>query len=183
MCANSKVFAGCDSVIDLTSSDSRVPSGIIAMWSGSSSNIPLGWLLCNGDNGTPDLRNRFIVGAGASYSPGNTGGSDSVTLTINQIAAHTHSHNFSISLDNITCSASGEHDHEIPMAINEGTYGTWPMKARTSSHSEAKTASSGSHTHTITGSGSLSGSISSTGGGQSHENRPPYYALCFIMKE
>ena len=167
MCANSKVFAGCDSVIDLTSSDSRVPSGIIAMWSGSSSNIPLGWLLCNGDNGTPDLRNRFIVGAGASYSPGNTGGSDSVTLTINQIPSH--SHDFSLS-----ALASGSHTHTcngVVSSAQSGGYATQSARGGT-----VTTSSSGEHTHAV------SGSISNTGGGQSHENRPPYHALCFIMK-
>lgn len=41
---------------------SGIPSGVIVMWSGSSDNIPEGWFLCNGDNGTPDLRDRFIVG-------------------------------------------------------------------------------------------------------------------------
>lgn len=51
------------------------PSGMIVMWSGSIGSIPTGWALCNGDNGTPDLRNRFIVGAGDQYPVGGTGGS------------------------------------------------------------------------------------------------------------
>ena len=81
-----------------------VPSGIIAVWSGSEGSIPSGWYLCNGSNGTPDLRNRFIVGAGSgsNYSVGNTGGSDTVTLSTSQIPAHSHttnnhSHNASVS--------------------------------------------------------------------------------------
>ena len=81
-----------------------VPSGIIAVWSGSEGSIPSGWYLCNGSNGTPDLRNRFIVGAGSgsSYSVGNTGGSNTVTLSTSQIPAHSHttnnhSHNASVS--------------------------------------------------------------------------------------
>lgn len=49
------------------------PAGIITMWSGSTSNIPTGWALCNGQNGTPDLRDRFIVGAGSGYTVGETG--------------------------------------------------------------------------------------------------------------
>ena len=67
-----------------------VPSGIIAVWSGSEGSIPSGWYLCNGSNGTPDLRNRFIVGAGSgsSYSVGNTGGSNTVTLSTSQIPSH-----------------------------------------------------------------------------------------------
>lgn len=84
--------------------DNSIPSGIIAMWSGASNAIPTGWVLCNGQNGTPDLRNRFIVGAGSSYSVGNTGGSDTVSLNTNQIPAH--SHGFSLS-----AVSAGAHTH------------------------------------------------------------------------
>ena len=177
------MFAGCDSVIDLTSSDSRVPSGIIAMWSGSSSNIPLGWLLCDGENGTPDLRNRFIVGAGASYSVGDIGGSDNVTLTLDQCPIHAHENNFEIDLSNLTCSSAGKHSHTYTTYYNNRSCEVSTAVRAVSESRAATTSEAGSHTHTITGSGSLSGSISSAGGGQSHENRPPYYALCFIMKE
>lgn len=52
-----------------------IPSGGIIMWSGDISKIPAGWKLCDGSNGTPDLRDRFVVGAGTSYSTGATGGS------------------------------------------------------------------------------------------------------------
>ena len=179
------------------------------MWSGASDAIPSGWLLCNGENNTPDLRNRFIVGAGSSYSVGNTGGSGSVTLITEQIPSHTHEHNlsaasggahshshsFSISLSNLSCSSAGEHTHNIHMGRNASVSGSYPQVA-TGAASTGRTESSGSHTHTISGSGTLSGSISSggehthalsgtisnTGSGESHENRPPYYALCFIMK-
>jgi hypothetical protein len=57
------------------------PSGGIAMWSGSIASIPTGWRLCDGTNGTPDLRNRFIIGAGSTYAPGATGGSATSTPT------------------------------------------------------------------------------------------------------
>lgn len=56
------------------------PHGLIALWSGSVATIPLGWVLCDGTNGTPDLRGKFIVGAGGSLAPGATGGT----------AAHSH---------------------------------------------------------------------------------------------
>ena len=70
-----------------------IPSGGIIMWSGAENAIPSGFVLCNGSNSTPDLRNRFIVGAGTggSYGVGNTGGADSVTLTVDQIPSHSHS--------------------------------------------------------------------------------------------
>lgn len=69
-----------------------LPVGVIQMWAGSTSNIPTGWTLCDGSTRTdrngasvtvPDLRNKFIVGAGSSYSPGNTGGNDSASVNQN----------------------------------------------------------------------------------------------------
>ena len=74
--------------------------GMIIMWSGSKSAIPDGWALCNGDNGTPDLRDRFVVGAGNTYDVFTSGGTASAsissntgetTLTVNQIPRHNHS--------------------------------------------------------------------------------------------
>ncbi|WP_202945713.1 tail fiber protein [Acetonema longum] len=119
-----------------------VPSGMICMWSGSIATIPAGWTLCNGQNGTPDLRDRFIVGAGGSYSVGNTGGSNTVTLTVNQIPSHNHAfpgHPGGSASSRVDADFSGS--------------GTWYNKV-----------------------------VGNTGGGQSHENRPPYYALCYIYK-
>src|SRR5699024_9581876 len=81
----------------------RLPAGMIMMWSGSTtSSIPAGWALCNGSNGTPDLRDRFIVGAGGDYGAGNTGGANSVTLTTAQIPAHNHS---------ASTGSNGSHNH------------------------------------------------------------------------
>ena len=61
------------------SSFSGVPSGIITMWSGAIEDIPLGWALCDGSNGTPDLRDRFVIGAGNAYDPGDMGGGETPT--------------------------------------------------------------------------------------------------------
>ena len=116
------------------------PSGVIVMWSGAVNTIPQGWALCNGANGTPDLRDRFIVGAGSKYAVGNKGGADSVTLTVNQIPAHTHTIGSFQKMD----------------------WGTYNNTDQLTPGTSSKSAS--------------------TGGGQAHENRPPYYALCFIMK-
>lgn len=60
------------------------------MWSGSSSNIPNGWALCNGNNNTPDLRDKFVLGAGKNYTVGAMGGEKEVILTIAQISSHSH---------------------------------------------------------------------------------------------
>ena len=80
-----------------------IPSGGIIIWSGASNAIPTGWVLCDGNNSTPDLRNRFIVGAGNSYNVGVTGGFDSVSLSESQIPGHTHG--VSLSTNN-----PGDHD-------------------------------------------------------------------------
>ena len=133
-------FAGDGSA--LTGIESFV-TGMIILWYGNTGNIPTGFVLCDGNNSTPDLRDRFIVGAGSAYSPGDTGGANSVTLTVNQIPAHTHTY-----IDQY-------------VAINNG-YRPWPAS---NNDCGARNVDSGS-----------------TGGGQSHENRPPYYALCYIMK-
>ena len=75
----------------------QIPVGLIAMWSGESNNIPNSWALCDGSNGTPDLRNRFIVVSGCNYSVGNSGCSDTVTLSTDQMPSHNHSGNVTLS--------------------------------------------------------------------------------------
>lgn len=158
-----------------------LPVGIIMLWSGSQASIPFGWAVCDGGNGTPDLRNRFVVGAGAggSYAVGDVGGANSVTLTTAQIPAHTHS----VSLSGTT-SSSGSHSHTYtdPNFPSGGTtsYQNGPQGYtwRAENIDTGTTSTAGSHTHTVT----VSGTTGSTPAGGSHENRPPYYALCYIMK-
>ena len=132
------------SVAQLLSLASGVPTGVIVMWSGSIASIPSGWVLCNGSNGTPDLRSRFIVGAGTTYNPGNIGGLSAVQLTINEIPAHNHAV--------VANGASGWGSNHNWIGGNNG----WPYNP--------------------------GWNTSSAGGGGSHENRPPYYALAYIMK-
>ena len=124
-------------------------TGMIILWSGAADAIPSGFVLCNGSNGTPDLRGRFVVGyhdGNSDYDVNDTGGSESVTLTVNQLPAHTHTH----------------------------TKATHPAGS-----GPEQNQSGGPEDRTNFGD---TGTTSSTGGGQSHENRPPYYALCYIMK-
>lgn len=73
-----------------TSIVSAVPSGVILAWSGTVATIPDGFHLCDGTNGTPNLLDRFIVGAGSSYSVGATGGENYHTLTITEMPSHKH---------------------------------------------------------------------------------------------
>lgn len=118
-----------------------VPTGLILAWSGAIADIPSGWALCDGTGGTPDLRDKFVVGAGGSYAPGDTGGEVSHTLTVNEIPSHNH--------DLTTYASLGS---GAPPAV----LGVWV---------QTQAANTGN-----------------TGGGAAHENRPPYYALAFIMK-
>ena len=146
------------------------------MWSGQSSNIPSGWALCNGQNGTPNLQDRFIVGAGNQYSVGATGGANEVTLTTAQMPSHTHI----LSLSDLRTNSAGNHYHSYsyyPKYEDVEAFGSGGNGVSYNA-SYGTTDEAGAHTHTVTG----SGSISPAGSGQSHENRPPYYALCFIMK-
>lgn len=146
-----------------------VPSGFIGMWSGTE--IPEGWYLCDGTNGTPDLRDRFIVGSGNIYSIDDTGGSNSVALTVSQLPSHSHS-----------ATDAGNHSHTLnSIGTVEGSsytgfragegVGLYASSSKTRG-TYVESPKSGTHTHSIT----------STGDDQPHENRPPYYALAFIMK-
>ena len=60
-----------------------IPAGMIMIWSGAANAIPSGFTLCDGNNSTPDLRDRFVVGAQNSYNVGNTGGATSGSDTVN----------------------------------------------------------------------------------------------------
>lgn len=151
-----------------------VPAGVIVLWSGSEDNIPTGWALCNGQNGAPDLRDRFVVGAGASYSVDETGGAAGVALSVAQLPAHGHG------AGTLSAQEAGAHTHEYedaypsntwnaPSGGNHSFYDAYRVNTKT-------TTSAGAHTHTV------SGTTGATGSGAEHENRPPYYALCYIMK-
>ena len=138
-------FAGDGSALTNLTVDGFV-SGMIILWSGAANAIPTGFVLCDGNNSTPNLSGRFVVGYDASnsdYDVDDTGGSESVTLTVNQIPAHTHNINLAVRAF-----------YQEPRNFGVGT----------------------------DGSANNSEDTGSTGGGQSHENRPPYYALCYIMK-
>ena len=100
-----------------SASTNIVPIGIIVMWNGSTTNIPVGWILCDGTNGTPDLRDRFIVGAGSTYITGGAGtgrgGSNTAVLTVANLPSHTHTvPNHTHTIQNHTHSTPN-HSHSI----------------------------------------------------------------------
>lgn len=156
--------------------------GDIKMWSGSVADIStknIGWVLADGRSVTidgatftvPDLRNRFIVGAGqdggtytpgkdatagtGNYAPGATGGEDKHTLTVPELANHNHNLQVRFVL------SGGPNSSSLWHAENSGLAGA------------GSTDKDG---------GPTTNPITSSGSNNAHENRPPYYALCFLFK-
>lgn len=122
-----------------------IPSGLIAMWSGTNANIPSGWVLCDGNNSTPDLTDRFVLGRAANANTGSTGGANTVTLAEGNLPSHTHS--VSITTDGAgaatpagNISNSGNHTH------GSGNYGTGGGGDH-SHNFNANTGNSGNHSH------------------------------------
>ena len=146
-------------VIDLIV-EKGIPSGLISMWSGTLDTIPLGWFLCDGTNGTPDLRDRFVVGAGSSYSVGVTGGSKDAI-----VVAHTHTG---------STSSAGAHTHTVSGIVPSYIRIQTTQSENAAVPGTATTSAAGAHTHSLT--------IDSTGSSGTNANLPPYYALAYIMK-
>jgi microcystin-dependent protein len=235
-----------------------IPVGLITMWSGSIASIPSGWALCDGTSGTPNLRDRFVVGAGTTYAVGDTGGANTVTLDTTQIPSHTHTgttantdlahthtgsgtsgstdlahtHTGSGTTTNAnidhthsgTTGDAGTHQHTFPLGELAGPYFGFATNGDNDTFGRfATTDSAGSHAHSFTTSGMNSNvnhthtysfttagastpmahahsfsftsdgasvemnhnhtfTSNATGGGLAHENRPPYYALAYIMR-
>jgi microcystin-dependent protein len=226
-----------------------IPAGLIAIWHGLIANIPSGWVICDGNNSTPNLLDKFVKGVPtAATNPGSTGGAASVTLDATQIPSHQHSiseqaahthdvgtlaaageaaHTHGVGTlavaneaahthgaGSFAAASNGAHSHTIDKSwdleegnepitgvSHTGTMNTSSAGAHGhsisgtsgagSSHTHGlsgATAAGSSHTHTLSGataSGSAhshGGNTGLIGGGLSHENRPPYYEVAFIMK-
>ena len=144
------------------------------MWSGSQASIPSGWYLCDGNNSTPDLRNKFVIGAGSggNYSVGDTGG-----YTDTFIPEHTHTYSGSVS--------GGTHNHtyiDQYVVINNG-YRPWPASNNDCAARNVNVGGDGSHSHSYSGTTAVNtGGAAITNAQRSGRNLPPYYALCYIMK-
>ena len=116
-----------------------IPAGLITMWSGSVASIPAGWVLCDGTSSTPDLRDRFVVGAGGTYIPGNTGGAATATLSVANLPSHQHG----LSVSGTTGNNSVNHNHGVN--INTGT-----QSANHAHTVNINTNTAGAHSHTYT---------------------------------
>ena len=155
-----------------------VPLGGIIMWYGSVASVPDGFSLCNGTtvNGyaTPNLQDRFVIGAGNSYAVNATGGSANATLV-------SHTHTADANGDhNHTINAVGNHSHNY--SSNQGTGGGQGGGGADTGSSGKTTGGAGGHTHTLQNAGSHAHTISTEGSSATNANLPPYYALCYIMR-
>ena len=153
------------------------PPGGIIIWSGSAAAIPTGWLLCNGASGTPDLRDRFVVGAGSTYAVAATGGAATVTLTTGNLPAHTHT----VNINTGAMSANASHTHTVPsnvdnLGVNTGNGTAGITGGDLQIVNSATSASNIDHVHNV------NGNTGSIGSGTAVATLPPYYALCYIMK-
>ena len=138
----------------------NVAVGSIMIWSGATNQIPTGWQLCDGTNGSPDLRDKFVIGAGNNYNVDDTGGSTTETVNIS-------------GSDTVNISASDN----VTISGTTGTVQQTGGSAYTSMYSQAN------HTHSFSGSATVNITASDTvniSGSDTVNTLPPYYALCYI---
>jgi hypothetical protein len=141
-----------------------IPAGGIFLWSGSIGSIPAGYVLCNGSNGTPDLRDRFVIGAGSTYAVDGTGGSANAI-----VVSHTHT------ATSTTAITDPGHTHSTNVAIIGATgAGNFTVGGG------GGTTSINTNTTGITAATTTTVATAGTSG--TNANLPPYYALCYIMK-
>lgn len=133
-----------------------VPTGGIILWSGSVASIPSGWLLCNGAYSTPNLTDRFILGAGNLYAPAAAGGSTDAI-----VVSHTHT----------TTVTDPGHLHTYSRSATSSSAGAGSNLLASNTTDNTSTASTG-----------ISVTNASTGVSGVNANMPPYYALCYIIK-
>ena len=142
-----------------------IPKGFIGMWSGLISEIPAGWALCDGQDGRPNLLGKFIRGVPTATNPGNTGGSDSITLSEANLPAHKH---------DVNAETTGL-SHTIP-GIGQGI-----LRVGGNQNTPAIIANQyGTPTSTVKD--KINTASSAVGGGQAFDNRPAYYELAYIIK-
>jgi hypothetical protein len=189
--AGSPILTTANLLSSLPSGVGVAVAGMIVLWSGTSSSVPSGWVVCDGTNGTPDLRDQFVLGAGGAMAP--SGGSNSTAtgstslggltvgntaLTLDQIPAHTHQYWASSQIDFggasgspiQTVSASGTYTTNIPTGT--GTPTNQQFIQWSGGSSQGTNAAANPHTHPISG-------------GTAHTHSytlPPYRALFYIMK-
>jgi len=163
---------------------SSIPAGLIAMWHGLLVNIPTGWNLCDGTNGTPDLRSKFVKGAAAAANPGATGGSaththaDHAALTHSGAAVDAHSaHSGAAVADHAAKNTSIAYTEALPCAGGTARFSWFDHDHQISAYTHAVTQPAAHSNHAVT--------QPNQHAAQSHDtpnSEPAYYAVAFIMK-
>ena len=176
------------------SNGTSVPQGTILPWYGKLDEIPDGFYLCDGKNGTPDLRNRFLVGAGDTYKLRDIGGENQVTLTGTQIGNHYHywsamysnqdfekykrsglklvKFGYDSGVSSVFYAPFPTGNKMTLFFTNNANLSSVNMSARFISNSDFSSENMEYITSLAIG----------TDAKEPHENRPPYYALYYIMK-
>jgi hypothetical protein len=145
-----------------------LPCGAVLMWSGSIATIPPGFALCDGSkNGVPDLRDRFIIGAGGQQNPGDSGTSQ-------------HTHSLSGFITSVSTDMRADHTHGMPTnwyARNLTSGSKTGIDTNGTFNNNSQMQGAGGHQHKVTVDYSSMSSNANSGG-----LRPSWYALCYIMK-
>ena len=162
---------------------SGFPTGGIIMWSGTIATIPSGWYLCDGNNGTPNLTNRFVICADADdggVAKTSLSGTATQSGGSKDLIVPSHTHSFSGNapdkyITDITRYQGGTHSYAITVPYD----GSWSTKIETGRDDGGNR---GLQFKGTTASNAVSGTTGSTGSSATNANLPPYFALAYIMK-
>ena len=158
--------------------------------------IPSGFVLCNGSNGTPDLRNRFLIGASSDttvtsstfagitlgsvsgYAKRSGGNKDATLVSHSHTLSHTHTFSGSVT--------GGTHSHTYidQYVVIDNGYRPWPASNNDCAQRNVNVGGDGSHSHTYSGttSAASTSTTNTQGSSSTNANLPPYYSLAYIMK-
>jgi len=171
--SHNHTIANVDGLQTVLDAINAVPSGAIMLWSGAADAIPAEYVLCDGTNSTPDLRNRFVVGAGDTYAVGATGGSaDAIVVD--------HTHTGTTSTKSLTGTATyisetwAAYGSATGIFSKSGGYNQYGTPDSPDISASGRLSINASHNHTL--------NVDSAGVSGTNANLPPYYALCYIMK-
>lgn len=195
-----KIQTDIDNIETSIANFSAIPIGCIVMWGGSVGSIPTGWRLCDGTNNTPDLRDRFVIGARSDSGGAATtfvtgtdtksgGNKDSVVVNHGHTATSYATSTGSLTSDSDAWSASIRSER-AELYANGGSasqgYDNTTLRGTANDYNSSLTvvnlSHSHSHTHTPTISTSVTTTVTNTGDNGTNRNLPPYYALAYIMK-
>lgn len=183
------------SKVDLPDVPTVIHPGMGMFWFDILANIPDGWYVCDGDNGTPDLRDKFIVCSGGTYTLGSSGGAATHTHVIEIEAAGVHSHTVTVDGHALTTNEIPSHSHRngvtdghADRVFNRGANAVSPATPESIDNNsddgiyEGNTSSvGGGAAHTHTASSGSAGSHTHAASSQAGSNIPPYYAIPIIM--